>query len=233
MPAEIGPQYFLDTFSDPEAVSRYAEGPRRFVPGFEAIHRMTGILLAERAPRDAKVLVLGAGGGLELKALALAHPDWTFVGVDPSAEMLKLAEKGLGALGARVQLVEGYIDNAPEGPFDAATCLLTLHFLDAAERQRTLLETRRRLRPGAPFVAAHSSFPQEGEDRALWLQRYAAYAIASGAEVEHAHSARAAVDASLSLLNPEQDEAVMRDAGFSDVSMFFAAFTWRGWVAYA
>lgn len=34
---------------------------------------MAAILLAERAPENAQVLVLGAGGGLELKAFAEAH----------------------------------------------------------------------------------------------------------------------------------------------------------------
>lgn len=52
-----GARHFLDAFSDPEAVARYADGPRRFVPGFDALHRMTGILLAERVPGDATVLV--------------------------------------------------------------------------------------------------------------------------------------------------------------------------------
>jgi len=65
-------------FSNPEAVTRYAEGPPRFVPGFADLHRMTRILLAERAAHDALVLVLGAGGGLELKALAEAEPRWRF-----------------------------------------------------------------------------------------------------------------------------------------------------------
>ena len=37
---------------------------------------MTDILLAERVAPDAQVLVLGAGGGLELKALAEAEPRW-------------------------------------------------------------------------------------------------------------------------------------------------------------
>ena len=50
---------------------------------------------------------------------------------------------------------------------------------------------------------------------------------------EQANNARAAVEAHLSVLSPEQDAAILRDAGFVDVSMFFAAFTWRGWVAYA
>src|SRR5262245_22492158 len=89
-------------YNDPETVTRYAEGPPRFVPGFADLHRMTRILLAERAAPDAQLLVLGAGGGLELKALAEAEPHWRFVGVDPAAEMLKQAERTLGPLNARV-----------------------------------------------------------------------------------------------------------------------------------
>jgi tRNA (cmo5U34)-methyltransferase len=221
----------LDHFSNPDAVKHYAEGPRRFVPGFADLHRMTSILLAEHAPPEARVLVLGAGGGLELQSMAEAEPGWTFVGVDPAAAMLKLAELTLGPLSARVQFQQGYIDDAPDGPFDAATCLLTLHFLDADERRRTAGEIHRRLKPGAPFVAAHSSFPQGA--RAQWLSRYAAYAIASGADPEKANGARAAVDQNLSLLSPEEDAQILRDAGFGSVELFYAAFTWRGWIAYA
>lgn len=223
----------LAPFSDPAAVARYAEGPPRFVPGFADLHRMTGILLAEQAPVDARVLVLGAGGGLELKALAQAHSGWTFDGVDPAPEMLKLARQTLGPLAPRSRLHEGLIDDAPDGPFDAATCLLTLHFLAADERTRTAREIRRRLKPGAPFVAAHSSFPQHEGERTRWLKRYAAFALGSGADPAQTEKMRAAVEAHLSLFSPEQDEAILRDAGFTNVSMFYAAFTWRGWVGYA
>ncbi|WP_375461377.1 class I SAM-dependent methyltransferase [uncultured Enterovirga sp.] len=223
----------LDPFSDPQAAARYAENPPRFVPGFADLHRMTTILLAERAAQDARILVVGAGGGLELKAFAEAHPGWTFDGVDPAAEMLIQAQRTLGPLASRVRLHRGYVDDAPDGPFDAATCLLTLHFLPAEERLRTEAEIRRRLKPGAPFVAAHASFPQGGGERGLWLDRYAAFAAASGVDPDLARNARSAVDARLNLLSPETDEALLREAGFSDVSLFYAAFTWRGWVAYA
>jgi tRNA (cmo5U34)-methyltransferase len=230
---EDGSAHFVRAFSDPALIERYAEGPPRFVPGFDSLHRMTGILLAERAPRDARVLVLGAGGGLELKALALAQPDWTFVGIDPAQAMLDLAAQTLGPLMNRVELRTGYIDDAPEGPFDAAVCLLTLHFLDAAARLRTVQALHRRLKPGAPFVAAHSSFPQDARTRPVWLARYAAYAVASGADPQQAAGARDAVAASLRLLDPDQDADILREAGFKDVDLFFAAFTWRGWIAHA
>jgi len=226
-----GAQHFIKGFADPEVVANYSEGPRRFVPGLDAMHRMTGLLLAERAPRDARVLVLGAGGGQELKALADAHPGWTFVGVDPAGAMLELAAQVLGGDAGRAELIEGLIDDAPDGPFDAATCLLTLHFLDDAERLRTVREIHRRLKPGAPFVAAHGSYPQEAKD--LWLSRYAAFAVSQGAEPEQAEMARAAVSAAVNMLSPERDEAILREGGFADAALFYAAFTWRGWVGHA
>ncbi len=223
----------LSIFSDPQVVARYAEVPRRFVPGLDALHRMAGVLLAEGTPSNAKVLVIAAGGGMELAALADAHPTWTFVGVDPAAEMLRLAERTLGPRMDRVELIEGYVDDAPPGPFDAATCLLMFHLLSATERARTARAIHERLRPGAPFVAAHLSFPQQAEERTLWLARYAAYGIASGAEPEGARGASVSIGARLELLDPENDEAILRESGFRDATPFFAAFTWRGWIGHA
>jgi tRNA (cmo5U34)-methyltransferase len=66
-----------------------------------------------------------------------------------------------------------------------------------------------------------------------WLSRYAAYAIASGADPDKANGARAAVEKNLSLLSPEEDAQILREAGFRSVELFYAAFTWRGWIAYA
>jgi tRNA (cmo5U34)-methyltransferase len=223
----------MSQFSDLQSVARYAEGPRRLVPGLEALQRMALLLLAERAPKDARVLVLGAGGGMELKVFAEAQPAWRFDGVDPAAPMLKLAKEVLGPLAAQVSLHESYIASVPVGPFDAATCLLTLHFLDPEERLRTLQEVRRRLRSGAPLVVAHHSFPRDAAGRELWSSRFAAFAVASGVERETAETGRRFIATQLPALSPEQDEASLREAGFSNVSLFYAAFTFRGWVAYA
>lgn len=222
-----------NVFADPEAVAKYAEGPPRLVPGFADLQRMAMLLLAERTPRDGRVLVVGAGGGLELKLFAEKQPGWRFDGVDPSAEMLKLAGSTLGPLASRVHLHHGYIDVAPEGPFDSAACLLTLHFVPLEERLRTIREIHRRLKPGAPLVVAHLSFPRSEKERSLWLSRYVSFAVSSGVDPDKAANARTAIDSQLPILAPEHDEAVLRDGGFTDVSLFYAGFTFRGWVGYA
>ena len=207
----------LKMFEDPEAVAQYQDGPARFVPGLESLHRMSAILLAERAPDNAEVLVLGAGGGMELKAFAQAKAGWRFTGVDPAAEMLTLARKTLEPSGEQVSLVEGYAHDAPDGPFDAAACLLTLHFLPREERIETAAEIHKRLKPGAPFVVAHSSFPQGSQERVVWLSRYAEFAVTSGVDSTMAENARASVAASLDILSPEEDEDVLRQAGFTEI----------------
>jgi tRNA (cmo5U34)-methyltransferase len=193
---------------------------------------MAGVLLAGQAPVDASILVLGAGGGLELKAFAGMQPGWHFDGVDPSPEMLDLARMTLGPMAPRVRLHEGYIDSAPMEPFDGATCLLTLHFLPPDERLRTLKQMFMRLKPGAPLVVAHHSFSCEGTVGDRWFARNAAFAAASGVPVAQAESSIAAIKERLPVLSPQQDADLLRKAGFTDIDLFYCAFTFKGWVAY-
>jgi len=191
---------------------------------------MTAMLLAERVPAEGRVLVVGAGGGLELKALAEAHAGWRFDGVDPSADMLAMAAEVTAPHAARIRLHEGYVDAAPEGPFDGATCLLTLHFVPRDQRRETLAQIHRRLRPGAPFIVAHISFPQAEPERALWIARHVTF---GGTDPANVDSAKQAIATRLSIFSPEDDAAMLAEAGFSGVSLFYAGLSLRGWVGYA
>ena len=221
-------------FADASLIASYAEMAPRSVPGYHDIHTMASVLLAERAPADAQVLVLGAGGGLEVKAFATAHPAWTFVAVDPAAPMLDLAVATLGPLASQMAIHEGYIDDAPDGPFDAATALLLLHLTEREDRLRTVAGVHHRLRPGAPFVVMHVSYPQ-GDDieRELWLNRHVAYLATSGIDPTYVEKASAMVRQHMPALNPDEDRAILEQAGFTEVTQFFSAFTFRGWVGYA
>lgn len=220
-------------FSDPAALASYADRTRRLVPGWDDMQRMAALLVAERSPHDANVLVVGAGGGVELKVFAQRHAQWRFLGVDPSQPMLDLAEATLGPLMARVTLHHGVVETAPDGPFDAATCLLTMHFLTLDERKRTLAHIRRRLKPGAPYVMAHLSIPRTPAEQALWISRYVAWAISSGVDRESAQTAATAIAQRLPLLDPGEEETLLQEAGFAQVQLFYVGLAFRGWVAQA
>lgn len=221
------------SFSDPDAIAQYTDNLVRQVPGVHALHQMASVLLTERAPPDGSVLVLGAGGGMELKAFAEAGPQWRFTGVDPSSEMLGLASRTLGALASRVELVHGYIDSAPETGFDGATCLLTLHFLSYEERMHTLRELRRRLKPGAPLVVAHHSVPDAADEKLRWFQRWAAFIAANGIPEANAKSRANTIATRLPTLSPESEVELLQRAGFEQPELFYAGLTFKGWVAYA
>ena len=220
-------------FSDPQALRSYADRTRRLVPGYADLLKMATVLVAERAPEQAQVLVVGAGGGAELNAFAQTHPGWRFVGVDPSEPMLQMAQATLGPLATHVAFHQGYVHTAPAGPFDAATCLLTMHFVGTEDRLPTLKEIHRRLKPGAPFVMAHLSFPQAVQEKELWLARYADFAVSSGVDLEAARHAASTIGSSLPLLGPDEEEARLQQAGFTGTRLLYAGLAFRGWVAYA
>ena len=105
---------------------------------------------------------------------------------------------------------------------------MTLHFLPHEERLRTVREVARRLKPGAPFIVAHHSFPLDRQD--AWLARNAAFVVAAGVPAEQAQNSIRTMKEKLPVLPPATDEAVLHDAGFTDIELFYAAFTFKGWV---
>jgi len=211
----------------------YIDGARRNVPGLDALHRMTGLLLAEHVPPNGRVLVVGAGGGLELKALADQHPDWSFDGVDPSADMLELARETAASTADRIVLHRGDVGAAPAGPFDGAVCLLVFHHISVEERKATLNGVRQRLRPGSPFVLAHLSFAMSEPDHTLWVNRHIKFGAMAELDADKQEAARIGMKERLVVMFPEEEEAHLKEAGFTGIIQFYHAFSFRGWVAYA
>lgn len=218
-------------FDHPDAIASYEVNAVRNVPGLADLHRMVMLLLAERAGTDAHILVVGAGGGMETKAMAEAQPDWHFTGVDPSSAMLDLARRKLAPFAKRVDLIEGAIDQAPDGPFDGATCLLTLHHLDRTSRLQTLRGIRHRLRPGANLVVAEHTAP--GPDPGRWMGLSVAFSGREGPDPAKSAATAKLMTERLPLLSPVREEELLCEAGFTNVELYYAAFSFRGWVGTA
>jgi len=211
----------------------YIADVHRQIPGLAGLHRMTAQLLAERAPADGRILIVGAGGGLEISGLAQQHPKWSFDGVDPSPDMLALAAQTTLEFKARTRLHAGDISVAPNGPFDAAVCLLVFHHLSRETRDATLAGIHRRLAPGAAFVLAHISFPQTEPERTAALDRHIVYGAEAGMSQSELESKRAVMKERLHIYAPHEEEKFLADAGFKGISQFYAALSFKGWVAYA
>jgi len=207
-----------------------------FIPGYDASHAMAVTLIADAIGERGRVLVLGAGGGVELWALAQASPQWTFVGVDPSESMLDQAARKLRANGMedRVELIKGFIPDSPDGPFDAATCFLALHFIpDDGTRLDALKHIRRRLVPGAPFLMINGSTDRASPLFPRQLRWYGAFARRNGAPEDKIMTFTEGIRDHVHCLSPAREEALLREAGFMDVELFYAGLLVRGWIGSA
>lgn len=221
-------------FGDIENARNYAKGgPRNAVPGFDAMHRMTGQVLAESAGENAEILVLGAGGGLEIGALSKHKKNWSFIAVDPSPQMIQAAKESLRETAHRAEWIEGVIDDAPAGPFDGAICLLTLHIIpDDGSKLSTLRAIKQRIKPGSRFVVVDHCLPDD-ENRPMRTERYKRFFLESGAPEELVERITKDMLGSLNMPKVERQEELLSQAGFKDIDLIFAGFAWRGWAATA
>lgn len=226
-------------FEDRARVAAYvAQGPRVFLPGFATLQVLMRQLMSERLGDKADLLCLGAGGGTEIATLRDGHPNWTFHGVDPSAEMNRAAEDLLGS-DPRVTLQTGLIFDAPlkaqnGGPFDGATFMLALHFVpDDGSKLATLKALHDRLKPGAPLFIANHCNDKTSADSEMWFDRQDRFATANGLDPDYAREQRKRFTTSLKSVGQARDEALMAEAGFQDIALVFAALSWRGWLATA
>lgn len=127
-------------------------------PISDNLHFLLRLVLAD-LPADARVLCVGVGTGAEILSLATAFPGWSFVGVDPSAEMLSVGRRRLdeAGVGRRCELVQGYVDDAPREGFDAVVSLLVAHFIKREGRPAFYAAIHDRLKSGGRFASAEIS----------------------------------------------------------------------------
>ena len=97
----------------PVGVEEYDSAIRSFCGAYEEIFKLSYCCLKASLPKRARVLVVGAGTGMEITEFAPLSPDWSFHGVDPSAKMLSLARKKISEKKIRnkIRLMQGYVDD--------------------------------------------------------------------------------------------------------------------------
>jgi ubiquinone/menaquinone biosynthesis C-methylase UbiE len=112
-----------------------------------------------------RVLDLGCGTGTLVVLLKRKYPAAEIVGVDPDPKALQRAQKKVRRAGVAVQLDEGFADELPyeAGTFDRVLSSFMLHHLEEPEREMTLREVLRVLKPAGTF---HLLDFAGGEDKA-------------------------------------------------------------------
>ena len=214
----------------------YAKLAEQFIPGRRAIFAIVEASFRELLPQGAaRILVVGAGGGEEILRLGLNNPEWSFLGVDTYQPMVELARRRLAdtPVGARSQVHAMSIENLDRKDFDAATCILTAHFVPDDGAKLAFLEAiRSRLKPGAP-LAIVDGVGVAGEGRTELLRRiWTCHAVLNGV-AEDVAASNAENFKNVAVVSEEREEALLTSAGFERLTPIFRGLAIKGWLAFA
>jgi tRNA (cmo5U34)-methyltransferase len=213
----------------------YARLAEQFSPGRRAIFAIVEASLLELLPGGpAKILVVGAGGGEEILRLGLDNPHWSFVGVDTYQPMVELARRRLAesSVGARSQVHATTIEDLDDREFDAATCILTAHFVpDDGPKLAFFKSIRTRLKKGAP-LAIVDGVGVTGEAQTELLRRiWKRHAIRNGV-AEDVAAANAQNFAKVAVVSEDRQEELLTTAGFERLTPIFRGLSIKGWLAF-
>jgi ubiquinone/menaquinone biosynthesis C-methylase UbiE len=130
--------------------------------------------LVERAALqcDHRVLEIGCGTGSLLIEIARLCPGATVVGLDPDPKASARARRKAEKAGASIQLDRGFADEMPyaDAGFDRVFSSFMFHHLPAREKESTLREVRRVLKPGGLLLML--DFASSGRQQAGFLARH-------------------------------------------------------------
>lgn len=102
---------------------------------------------------DQQILDIGCGTGTLVLLLKRQYASVEVVGLDPDPKALRRANTKLMRAGVSVQLDRGFADELPykETSFDRVFSSFMFHHLEGADREKTLKEVLRVLKPGGSF----------------------------------------------------------------------------------
>ena len=215
----------------------YEQLARTVIPGYLSSFRQALALLRGRVGPRARVLVVGAGTGIEVVTFKAAEPGWRLTGVDPSAQMLEIAGHRVRQAGIRdgVTLIHGTVDDldgSGRGGFEAATCFNVMHFLpDDGAKQALLGGIADRLAPGAPFVLfelhGDRAAPDFDELFTAWSRYWEIQGMGDAERVEFL----AKIEAGIHWASEARIREMLARAGFEDVRRYYRALLYGGWIA--
>jgi tRNA (cmo5U34)-methyltransferase len=215
--------------------NQYDEIVRVVLPGYEAMHTMALSILKSQLPQTANLLIVGAGTGMEIVRYSQSNPEWEFMGIDPSANMLEIARAKIQSsnISQQVTLQQSDTNDLPSTPlYDAATSILVMHFIPDDGKLAFLQSIAQRLKQGAPFILV-DVFGEKGTpefERTLsFIQSYWQEVGKTEAEIKEM---LATSNKGIYSISEARVYDLLQQAGFTSITRFYTGLWVGGWVGY-
>lgn len=183
-------------------------------------------------PTDARLLVVGAGTGQEVIALAKVFPQWHFTLVEPASAMMDICMEKINAhrLADRCEFHQGYLDTLPETkPFHAATSILVSQFIkDTQERENFFCSISDRLLPNGLLVNADLA----GDMTSAWFEEvFKVWRTVLDIKPEAAENVKQQWQNNLAFAPVSEVAETIAAGGFETPVLFFQALFIHAWYA--
>ncbi|OKH54108.1 SAM-dependent methyltransferase [Calothrix sp. HK-06] len=214
--------------------SEYDEMARQVLPGYEAMHTMALSILKSQLPTTANLLIVGAGTGMELIRYSQSNPKWSFLGIDPSANMLEIARTKIEQhnLSERITLQQTYTHELTSTPlYDAATSILVMHFIPDDSKLGFLQSIAQRLKEGAPFILV-DIFGKKGTPEFERIITYIqSYWQEMGRTEINIKEMLATFEKGIYPVEEARVYELLQQTGFTNITRFYTGLWVGGWVA--
>ena len=154
-----------------------AAGHDLFLPLYDPIVALLGGNRARKRLIDQanlrpgqNILDIGCGTGTLSVAIQKNHPDVHIIGIDPDSKALSRAQKKAQQARVSIKFDQGFSDQLPyqDAWFDRIFSTFMFHHLKEAEKERTLQEVRRVLKPdGSLHLLDFSRLKNNSEEQIL------------------------------------------------------------------
>jgi len=220
------------TFNE-ETASVFPDMLERSVPFYHEIQRMLVELAGDFAADDTNVCDVGCSTGTTLRALDALPQDVTLIGFDSSPAMLAEADAFLrGAVRHPHELrcadlnQSLRIENA-----SVVVMSLTLQFVRPLQRERVLREICEGVNHNGCLLLVEKVVAEESMLNRLYIQHYYEFKQRNGySELEIARK-REALENVLIPYRLEENDLMLRRAGFRTVDVFFKWYNFCGIIA--
>lgn len=183
--------------------------------------------------KNSHILDLGCATGSTIGDIYRRHigKNISILGIDNSAPMLEEANKSLqGFRGIELTKADIETYNFP-GDFDLICSLYTLQFVHPKYRLDTCKKIYQNLNPSGGFLLVEKVADQDTTLAEIFSQLHWQRKEAMGLSVEEIYSKAKSLRGVMVPLTLESNIAMLREAGFTKVGLFFKWFNFAGIVA--